>query len=60
MIIINFVPQNLSGYEMKNIKRGLRSFFEYGDGRQCEVRSDSQPYLSVHFILYEDHLSALL
>ena len=37
MIIINFVPQNLSSYEIKNIKRGLRSFFEYGDGRQCDV-----------------------
>lgn len=37
MIILNFVPQNLSSYEIKNIKRGLRSFFEYGDGSQCDV-----------------------
>ena len=39
LIILNFVPQQLSAFELKNIKRGLRNFFEYGDGRQCDVTS---------------------
>ena len=39
MLIINFVPQKLSTYELKNIKRGLRNYFEYADGAQCHITS---------------------
>ena len=39
MIIINFVPQKLSSYEIKNIKRGLRQYFEFADGGYCDISS---------------------
>jgi len=39
MLIINFVPQNLSKFEIKNVKRGLRNYFEYADGTQCNITS---------------------
>ena len=39
LININFVPQNLSGPEVKYIKRGLRNYFEFGEGARCKVTS---------------------
>jgi len=39
MVILNFVPQKLTTYELKNIKRGLRNYFEYADGSQCNITS---------------------
>ena len=51
MIILNFVPQNLSSYEIKNIKRGLRSFFEYGDGSQCDVSENNVYKIYLHLNL---------
>ena len=39
LININFVPQNLSVPELKYIKRGLRNYFEFGEGSRCKVTS---------------------
>ena len=39
LINVNFVPQNLTGPELKYIKKGLRNYFEFGGGSQCKVTS---------------------
>ena len=39
MVILNFVPQSLKPFELKNIKRQLRNYFEYADGSQCNITS---------------------
>ena len=39
MVIINFVQQKLSYHEIKNLKRGLRQYFEFADGGHCDITS---------------------
>ena len=39
LLIINFVSQNLSSPQLNYVKKGLRHFFEFGEGAQCKVTS---------------------
>jgi tRNA (uracil-5-)-methyltransferase len=39
MLIVNFNPRDMSKPELLSLKNGLKHFFDYGEGAQCNLTS---------------------